>query len=52
MSGYDCPNGDLSGLAFVCPEMKAGGTGSYFSLANILQSSLQGKIALHIVHLK
>lgn len=52
MSGYDHPNGDFSRLVFVCPEMKAGGTASYFSRANILKRSLQGKIALlHIVHL-
>jgi len=42
VSGYDHRNGALSGLAFVCLEMKAGGTASYFSQASILQSSLQG----------
>lgn len=53
MSGCDCPNGDFSGLAFLCPEVKAGRTASCFSQADTLQSSLQGLITLlHVVHLK
>lgn len=36
MGGCDHLKGDLSGLMFLCPEMKTGGTASCFSQANIL----------------
>lgn len=45
VSGYGRSGSDL-------PEMKAGGTARYFSQVNIPQSSLEGKIVFHDVHLK